>query len=78
MDRFRRNLIGFLLGFSLPFLFLVLSGCAQWQGMTPEQRNVVIGTAIASALVGYALNDDDDVTVIVPPRDYHCRNDKCR
>lgn len=45
---------------------LSLAGCAQWNQMTPGERKVVIGAAVASAVVAGAIaahNDDPDAYV---------------
>ena len=56
-------------------LFIGLSGCAQWQEMTPKQRWSAVGIGVGIAAAGYAMNDDDDTfitntTVVIKP-------DKC-
>lgn len=40
---------------------LLLTGCAQWETMTPQQKNMVIATTAAGLVIGYYANDGDDV-----------------
>ena len=64
----------------LKLLFLVgalsLTGCAQWQAMTPQQQQLVIGTAVVSLVVGYHANSDD-VTVINNEIPIRCDRHHC-
>jgi hypothetical protein len=64
---------------------LLLSGCAQWKQMTPQERKVVIGTGVAAALVAGAIaaHDDDHDPAPIPqwqPWDQHhfCVGKDCK
>lgn len=52
--------------FAILLVAVFLTGCAQWNQMTPRERKVVIGAAVASAVVAGAIavhNDDPDTYV---------------
>ena len=54
---------------------VLLSGCAQWETMEAEEKNLLIATTAAALVIGYYANDGD-TTVIqqeLPCTDRHCR-----
>jgi hypothetical protein len=54
-------------------LVLALSGCAQWNQMTDQEKGVVIGTAILVGVLGYAAGDHDETIVVNPaPKPPEC------
>ena len=45
---------------------VLLGGCAQWETMDAQQKNLLIATTAAALVIGYYGNDED-TTVIQQP-----------
>ena len=53
---------------------LLLSGCATWDSMTPQQQQMVIWTTVGGLVVGAIAADDDGNTTIIeqPGHEHDC------
>lgn len=45
------------------FAAVLLSGCAQFAAMTPQQKKVTAASIAGAVVLGYLVNDDDDTFV---------------
>ncbi len=52
---------------------VLLSGCAQWQTMTPQQKNVVIGAVVTGIIIGVLVAEDDVTRLVDEHDDFSCR-----
>jgi len=44
--------------FVLLGIIVLLSGCAHWEAMTQEQKNMTVATTVAALVLGVVVSDD--------------------
>lgn len=59
----------FLFFYGFMGILVGLQGCAQWSAMTPKEKQLTVGIAIATAVLGAAAahNSSDDTVIQIMP-----------